>query len=124
MASSTLLGLATYPFDDTLNKYAQKQRLSEKEALYIFDQIIKSIYSLYLEGYTTRNIRSEHFVIQHKVCKLQTLIYNDEYAQANGVKSDYLWDCLYQAPECFGRTSFDDDEIKPMLVWNLGSILV
>ena len=45
--------------------------------------------------------RSEHFVQVGKTWKLQTLIFNEEYKQASGQESEFLWNPKYQAPECF-----------------------
>ena len=35
-----------------------------------------------------------------------------------------MWSPKHQAPECFGRGDFEDDEFNPMTVWNLGCIML
>ena len=44
--------------------------LTESQALEIFDQIMRVIYSLHLKGYTHHELRSDHFVKCENVWKL------------------------------------------------------
>lgn len=98
-----MVGLVTRPYTTTLDKYTKKHKTNEKEALKIFDQIMKSVYSLYVAGFISKNVRSQHFVLVNKTWKLQSLIYTNKYQQAAGEDSLYLWSTKHQAPECFGR---------------------
>lgn len=40
----------------------------------IFDQIVRAVYSLIMNGYWHRNIRAEHFVKCGKLWKLESLV--------------------------------------------------
>ena len=39
--------------------------------------ILKAVYSLFLAGYWTRNLRAEHFVKVGNHWKLESLVYNE-----------------------------------------------
>ena len=67
----------------------------------IFEQIVKAIYSLYMAGFWHRNIRPEHFVKSEGVWKLESMVYNEKYKEANGTDSEYLWNPAYQPPEAY-----------------------
>ena len=62
-------------------------------------------------------------MLSGKTWKLASLVYTNEYT-ASGEESEYLWSPRHQAPECFGREEFNDDEFNPMMVWNLGCIML
>ena len=44
--------------------------MAEPEALTVFSQLIKAVYSLWVGGYVHRNLRAEHFVLGKDVWKL------------------------------------------------------
>jgi hypothetical protein len=98
ITSKTITGLVTRPYETTLDRYVKKHKLSEKQALVIFEHIVKAIYSLYQSGFATRNLRSSHFVLCNGVWKIESLVYSDDYHQAGGAESEYLWNPRYQAP--------------------------
>ena len=69
--------------------------------------MIKAIYSLYQEGFATRNLRSQHFVLcNNKTWKLATMVLDERYEHANGVAIEYLWSPIHQAPECFKKSNY------------------
>lgn len=78
VSSSTMVGFVTRPYQHNLCKYVKKKKVQEKEALSIFDEIVKGIYSLYLEEYLTRQVRSEHIVYSEGHWRLATLIFNHD----------------------------------------------
>ena len=48
MNSSTVTGFLTKPYQTSLEKHLRNKKLNEKEAMTIFDQIVKAVYSLYV----------------------------------------------------------------------------
>ena len=124
ITNNKVVGFVTQPYKTTLDRYTKKNKISQKQAMKIFDHIVKAVYSLYNAGFISKNIRSQHFVLVNKTWKLQALIYSHQYQQASGQESEYLWSVKHQAPECFGRDDFSDEEFNPMIVWNLGCILL
>jgi predicted membrane-bound spermidine synthase len=74
--NSTIVGFITKPFEYSLFDFVKSKKIQEKEAMKIFDQIIKAIYSLYQEEFLTRQVRSEHIVFSEGKWKLATLIFS------------------------------------------------
>jgi hypothetical protein len=70
MSNKEVVGFVRQPYNTNLQIYLRGKTLTEKDVLQIFDQILKSIYSLYQEGYATRNLRTQHFVLSNKLWKL------------------------------------------------------
>ena len=70
ITNKAVTGFVTAPYTTTLDKYTKQSKISEKEALVIFDQIVKAVYSLYVSGFQTKNLRAQHFVLSKKVWKL------------------------------------------------------
>ena len=81
--------------------------IEQVEALEIFEQCMKAIYSLYMAGFWHRNIRPEHFVKVKKTWKLESIVFSESYEGTQGIKSEYLWDPQYQPPEAYEKTDFN-----------------
>jgi hypothetical protein len=64
----------------------------------VFDQIVRAVYSIVMNGYWHRNVRAEHFVKCGKAWKLESLVLNDDYSKAEGVANEYLWSSKHEAP--------------------------
>lgn len=77
-----------------------------------------------MAGFWHRNIRPEHFVKVGDTWKLESMVFNENYKEGNGIESEYLWNPTYQPPEAYGREDFTEEELDEMVVWNLGSLLV
>ena len=78
--------------------------MHEKEALDIFGQIMKSIYSLLKDGVLMGNIRAEHFVKVGNLWKLDVVVYNTERVR----NPSYYQACLsYNPPEVWNKQSKD-----------------
>jgi len=101
-----------------------KQKINEKEALEIIDHIVKAVYSVMKAGFQPRNVRPDQFVCVGKTWKLESLVLSEDYSNSQGVHSEYIWDPRYQAPECYSRNNFNDEEFNSMIVWNIGSLLL
>ena len=69
----------------TLETYLKSKVIEEKEALAIFKQITKAIYSLYMAGFWHRNIRPEHFVKVGEMWKMESLVFNENYSDSDGL---------------------------------------
>lgn len=116
----------TQPYETNLMNYMRFVRINETEAMQIFDHVMKAVYSVYAAGYWHKSIRPEHFVKVDDVWKLDSLVYLEDYSKAPHLDSEYLWNPLYQPPECYEKDvrKFSDDDFLPIVVWNLGSLLL
>ncbi len=76
ISNKDVVGLVRQPYNTNLQIYLRGKTLTEKDVLQIFDQILKAVYSLFQEGYATRNLRTQHFVLSDKLWKLESLVYN------------------------------------------------
>lgn len=92
----------------------------------IFDNVLKAIYAVYAQGYWHKCIRPEHFVKIGDMWKLDSLVYSEDISKCKNLKSEYAWNPLYQPPEVYERniSNFSDEEFLPIVVWNLGSLLL
>lgn len=77
----------TEAYETTLEQYIYKKSIQEKEALAIFTQVARAAYSIAAAGYWHRNVRPLHFVKCGEVWKLESLVYSEEYQQAEGGSS-------------------------------------
>ena len=96
----------TEQYDHNLETYLKSKVIEEKEALSIFREIIKSVFSTYTAGFWHRNVRPEHFVKVKNTWKMESLVYNESNEDAEGYDSEYLWNSAYQPPEAYGRYDF------------------
>ncbi len=62
-------------------------RINESEALRIFDNVLKAIYSIYANGYWHKSIRPEHFVKIDNAWKLDSLVYTEHLTKYKKVNS-------------------------------------
>lgn len=76
ISNKDVVGFVRQPYNTNLQIYLRGKTLTEKDVLQIFDQILKAVYSLFQEGYATRNLRTQHFVLSEKLWKLESLVYN------------------------------------------------
>lgn len=92
----------------------------------IFDNILKSIYSLYSNGYWHKNIRAEHFVKVGNLWKLDSLVYHEDFIISSKLNSPYTFNTSYQPPEMYVKNIkiISDTDAFPIVVWNLGSLLL
>jgi hypothetical protein len=77
ITSRDVTAIITKPYQSTLEKYIKSKKINEKEALGIFDQILKAVYSLWMDDTITRNLRSQHIVLSNNKWRLQTLIFSN-----------------------------------------------
>jgi hypothetical protein len=77
----------TEAYETNLQQYIYNKAIQEKEALAIFTQVARAAYSISIAGYWHRNIRPLHFVKCGDVWKLESLVYSEEYLQAEGGSS-------------------------------------
>ena len=70
LQNNEVMGLVSQHYETTLQKYMFATNISEKEALEIFNQTLKAVYSLTMMGYLHKNIRPAHFVKCGKYWKL------------------------------------------------------
>ena len=69
-----------------------------------------------------RNIRPEHFVLVGGQWKLRAAVFTSENY---GVDNEFMISSKYQAPEEYSNSNSDEDlDPCPIIVWNLGSILL
>lgn len=78
-------------------------RITEVEALKIFDDVLKAIYSIYSNGYWHKSIRPENFVKIGNVWKLDSLVYSEDISKSKKLRSEYVWNPEYQPPEAYER---------------------
>lgn len=62
---------------------------------------MKAIYSMLKVGFQPKNVRPDHFVCVDNIWKLESLVLSENYSNAQGVHSEYIWDPRYQAPESY-----------------------
>lgn len=103
------MGLITDVYECNLQQYIDKAHISEKDALDIFSQVVKAIYSLVMNGYWHRNIRPDHFVRVDKVWKLESAILSEDFNRANGNSNEYIWNPKYQPPEFKINQEYSDE---------------
>ena len=81
-----------------LLEYMRTTRITETEALRIFDHVLKAVYSVYANGYWHRNVRPEHFVKVGDTWRLDSLVYSEDVTGTRGLDSEYTWNSAYQPP--------------------------
>jgi hypothetical protein len=65
----------TEPYETNLEEYMRTTRITEVQALQIFDNVLKAVYSVYVSGYWHKCIRPEHFVKVGNTWKLESIVY-------------------------------------------------